>query len=145
MPETIEPTPERPQAEARDRDDDGLSTASLAQAADRRPEAGSSTRSFADGGAADAERPDPLFGGDETSNLRKDWNLVQASFVDEPRRAVEDADRLVASAIKRMAEMFADEKAKLDGQWDRGGDVSTEDLRQALRRYRSFFERVLSV
>ena len=70
---------------------------------------------------------------------------MQASFVDEPRQAVEQADRLVAAAIKRLAEIFAEEKARLEGQWDRGGDVSTEDLRQALRRYRAFFGRVLSI
>lgn len=65
--------------------------------------------------------------------------------MDEPRRAVEQADGLVAEAVKRLAEIFADERAKLDGQWDRGDSVSTEDLRLALRRYRAFFGRVLSV
>ena len=58
---------------------------------------------------------------------------------------MEQADRLVAEAMKRLAEMFANERAKLDGQWDRGDSVSTEDLRLALRRYRSFFGRLLSV
>jgi hypothetical protein len=58
---------------------------------------------------------------------------------------VEQADGLVAEAVKRLAEIFADERAKLDGQWDRGDSVSTEDLRLALRRYRAFFGRVLSV
>jgi hypothetical protein len=70
---------------------------------------------------------------------------VQVSFVDEPRQAVQQADTLVASAMKRLAEIFAEERAKLDGQWDRGDDVSTEDLRLALRRYRSFFGRLLSI
>jgi len=64
--------------------------------------------------------------------------------VDEPCRAVEHADSLVAGAMKRLAE-FADQRAKLEGQWDRGDSVSTEDLRLALRRYRSFFGRLLSV
>ena len=73
------------------------------------------------------------------------WNDIQAGFVDEPRRAVEQADGLVADAIKRLAESFAKERAQLEGQWVRGGDVSTEDLRQALQRYRSFFSRLLSV
>jgi hypothetical protein len=77
--------------------------------------------------------------------MRAEWDAIQASFVDEPRQAVEQADRLVAAAIRRLAEVFAEEKTRLEGQWDRGGDVSTEDLRQALRRYRSFFGRVLSV
>jgi hypothetical protein len=58
---------------------------------------------------------------------------------------VEQADALVAGAMKRMAEIFAAERARLEGQWDRGDSVSTEDLRLALRRYQSFFGRVLSV
>jgi hypothetical protein len=66
-------------------------------------------------------------------------------FVDEPQRAVEQEDTLVAAAMKRLAEMLAAERAKLEGQWDRGDNVSTENLRLALRRYRSFFGRLLSV
>jgi len=67
------------------------------------------------------------------------------SFVDEPRQVVEQADGLVTVAMKRLAEMFAAERARLEGQWDRGDNVSTEDLRLALQRYRSFFGRILSV
>jgi len=65
--------------------------------------------------------------------------------VDEPRRAVEQADSLVASAMKRLAELFAEERAGLEKQWDRGDQISTEDLRVALTRYRSFFHRLLSI
>jgi hypothetical protein len=65
--------------------------------------------------------------------------------VDEPRKAVEQADALVAGAMQRLAEVFAEERFRLEGQWGRGADVSTEDLRLALRRYRSFFGRLLSV
>jgi hypothetical protein len=144
MPENVELTPERSQSENSARGDAELTTAALAQAAGGST-AADSRRSFANAEPEAVERPDPLFAGDETSRLRHDWDTIQASFVDEPRQAVKAADRLVASAIKRMAEIFADEKAQLEGQWDRGGDVSTEDLRQALRRYRSFFGRVLSV
>jgi hypothetical protein len=61
------------------------------------------------------------------------------------RRAVEEADGLVASAMKRLAEVFAEERSKLEQQWDRGDNVSTEDLRIALQRYRSFFHQLLSV
>jgi hypothetical protein len=64
--------------------------------------------------------------------------------VDEPRKAVEEADKLVASVMKRLAEGFANERSKLEKQWDRGDNVSTEDLRVALQRYRSFFDRLLS-
>jgi len=77
--------------------------------------------------------------------LRNRWKGVQTAFVVEPRRAVEQADGLVASAMKRLAEVFAQERSKLENQWDRGDNVSTEDLRIALQRYRSFFHRLLSV
>ena len=86
-----------------------------------------------------------LLAPDIVEEFRARWSDIQAGFVDEPRRAVEQADSLVADAIKRLAESFARERANLEGQWDRGGDVSTEDLRQALQRYRSFFTRLLSV
>ena len=76
----------------------------------------------------------------EARDFRSHWEKIQAGFVDEPRQAVEEADKLVASAIKRLAEVFADERAKLEREWDRGDNVSTEDLRVALRRYRSFFD-----
>lgn len=97
-------------------------------------------------GAAGAEESTaPLFPGSEATELRSRWDAVQVGFVDEPRRAVEQADGLVAAAMKRLAEIFAEERSRLEGQWDRGDSVSTEDLRLALRRYRSFFGRVLSV
>ena len=92
----------------------------------------------------DAQRA-TLLASDEAAELRERWDAIQAGFVDEPRKAVEDADSLVAQAMTRLAEMFADERAKLEGQWDRGSDVSTEDLRVALRRYRAFFGRLLAV
>lgn len=87
----------------------------------------------------------PLFPNDELEDMRNQWNSVQGAFVDEPRRAVEQADGLVASAMKRLAEVFAQERSELEKQWDRGDNVSTEDLRIALQRYRSFFHRLLSI
>jgi hypothetical protein len=87
----------------------------------------------------------PLFSSDEAKDLRARWDAIQVGFVDEPRRAVEQADNLVAGTMKRLAEMFAQERSNLEGQWDQGENVSTEDLRLALRRYRSFFSRLLSV
>lgn len=86
-----------------------------------------------------------LFDEDEAEVFRSRWNAIQTNFVDEPRSAVEDADSLVAEVIKRIAEVFADERAQLEEQWSRGDDVSTEDLRITLQRYRSFFKRLLSV
>lgn len=87
----------------------------------------------------------PLFPESELGGLRDRWKDIQNAFVDEPRKAVEQADGLVASAMKRLAEVFAEERSKLEQQWDRGDSVSTEDLRLALQRYRTFFHRLLSV
>ena len=85
-----------------------------------------------------------LFPPSELDDFRKRWNDIQASFVDEPKPSVEKADQLVASVIQKLAQVFAEERSKLESNWSKGGEVSTEDLRQALRRYRSFFDRLLS-
>ena len=132
-----------------------LTTADLAQGrAQNRPEPGepkpmASERVSADSNKVQPIREEhdstPLFPNNELENLRNRWKEVQTAFVDEPRRAVEQADGLVASAMKRLAEVFAVERSKLEKQWDRGDTVSTEDLRVALQRYRTFFHRLLSV
>lgn len=88
---------------------------------------------------------EPLFPAGEAEGFRGRWTDVQTGFVDEPRSAVEQADGLVAEMMQRLARVFAEERASLEEQWSRGDDISTEDLRQALRRYRSFFDRLLSV
>ena len=87
----------------------------------------------------------PLFATTEAQELRSRWDAVQTGFVDEPRKSVEEADNLVETAIKRLSQIFADERTRLEGQWEKGDNVSTEDLRIALQRYRSFFTRLLSV
>jgi hypothetical protein len=86
-----------------------------------------------------------LFVANESNELRARWDSIQVGFVDEPRKAVEEADALVSATIKRLAEIFADERQKLEQQWDRSENISTEDLRVALRRYRSFFARLLAI
>jgi hypothetical protein len=139
-------------------EDAGLTTAALAAAGEPMASktgvraVGASTVVGNGGSAAGAatalatdEQAAPLLSPEEAKEFRARWDTIQGGFVDEPRRAVEQADGLVAGAMKRLAEMFADERAKLEGQWDRGDSVSTEDLRLALRRYRSFFGRLLSV
>jgi hypothetical protein len=80
----------------------------------------------------------------DSEGFQSRWEEIQVRFVDEPRGAVEDADALVASVMKRLAEGFAQERERLEAQWGRGEDISTEDLRVALQRYRSFFQRLLS-
>ena len=91
------------------------------------------------------EDESPLFPAGEATSFRARWSEAQTGFVDEPRTAVEQADGLVAEMMKRLAQVFADERGKLEVQWSRGEDISTEDLRVALRRYRSFMDRLLSV
>jgi hypothetical protein len=116
-----------------------LSTADLA-AANGTP--GGSTLTMAKA----AQEPNlPLFAQNDTQDFRSRWEKIQIGFVDEPRTAVVQADELVANAIKRLAEVFATERSKLEAEWDKTDNVSTEDLRVALRRYRSFFDRLLSV
>jgi hypothetical protein len=89
--------------------------------------------------------PITLFAPGAVQDYRSRWTSLQTSFVDEPRRAVQQADELVAEVIKNLASTFSDERAKLEGQWDQGDKVSTEDLRLVLRRYRAFFDRFLSL
>jgi len=81
---------------------------------------------------------------DDSEAFQSRWEEIQVRFVDEPRGAVEDADALVATVMQRLAEGFAQERERLEAQWGRGEDISTEDLRVALQRYRSFFRRLLA-
>jgi len=134
--------------------DTGLTTTTLAGVGVRLEGRVVAASSFAVRGASSAgaatapaidEQVPPLFSPEEAKGFRVQWDAIQVKFVDEPRQVVEQADSLVAVAMKRLAEMFAAERARLEGQWDCGNNVSTENLRLALRRYRSFFGRLLSV
>ncbi|HEY7065082.1 MAG TPA: hypothetical protein VII06_26640 [Chloroflexota bacterium] len=128
-----------------ERSDQRLSTADMVAATEgQRGQATSTSPTGANAPARDEKQAAALFSADETHRFRDRWDDVQTGFVDEPRRAVEQADQLVAEVMKRLAEIFAGERSKLEGQWSRGNDVSTEDLRLALRRYRSFFDRLLT-
>ena len=86
-----------------------------------------------------------LFPETEIGAFRTRWEAIQTGFVDEPKAAVSEADALVGQVVARLTEVFGRERTTLEQQWDRGDQVSTEDLRIALRRYRSFFDRLLSV
>jgi hypothetical protein len=86
-----------------------------------------------------------LFPTEEADGFRSRWEAIQTGFVDEPKTAVREADALVAQVVTRLAQVFSDEKGALEQQWGRGDSVSTEDLRVALKRYRVFFHRLLSV
>jgi hypothetical protein len=118
--------------------DAGLTTADLARG-DRPP----NTTAMSAADPSLAHETPALFPTEDAQKFQQQWDAIQVSFVDEPRHAVEQADTLVAEALKRQAEIFAGARAELEHQWDSGEDVSTEDLRLALQRYRAFFGRVL--
>jgi len=90
------------------------------------------------------ERLEALLADDRVESYRGRWYDLQTRFVDEPRDTVSEADSLVAELLQELARSFNDARAGLEEQWSRGDDVSTEDLRLALQRYRSFFERLLA-
>jgi hypothetical protein len=85
------------------------------------------------------------FADDELAGLRARWDNVQAGFVDDPRECVHQADGLVSDAVEQLTSGFTEVRSRLEEQWARGEDASTEDLRLALKRYREFFERLLTV
>jgi hypothetical protein len=115
---------------------------------ERREETTAGTAEFA--ANADRDRRDDtgdspeLLPREQNAEFQTRWEQIQTGFVDEPRQTVEQADELVADLMKRLAEGFAAERERLEGQWGRGEDVSTEDLRVTLQRYRGFFQRLLS-
>jgi hypothetical protein len=94
---------------------------------------------------ADDDASAPLFADTEVDQFRTQWRELQAAFVDSPQQAVQEADELVAQIMQNLAATFAEHKRTLETQWDHGEQGETEDLRQALRRYRSFFNQLLSV
>jgi hypothetical protein len=86
-----------------------------------------------------------LFPRTEIEAMRVRWKEIQTTFVDDPKSAVENADTLVADAVERITKTFSEKRSKLEEHWGRGDQASTEDLRQALQRYRAFFDRLLSI
>lgn len=88
---------------------------------------------------------DSLFGGIDLSGLKSRWDDVQAAFVDDPRECVQKADHLVSDVVEQLTSGFAQARSQLEEQWSRGQEASTEELRVALKRYREFFQRLLSV
>jgi hypothetical protein len=81
--------------------------------------------------------------GHDSSQTRDRWQQIQAEFVDDPRKAVGDAHALVGDLVQRIVDTFTNERNELEGQWSKGSDVSTEDLRVCLQHYREFFARLL--
>jgi hypothetical protein len=87
---------------------------------------------------------EPVLPADRTAGYRGRWDDIQSRFVDDPRSSVEQADTLVLEVVQDLQTTFGSERSSLEAQWQSGEDVQTEDLRLALRRYRSFFDRLLS-
>jgi hypothetical protein len=161
-------TPPSPDTEV-DRPSEGLSTADLADVGSATqatttdvsgtettapPEQGLRPQSLVPAPTADQparpsqtkeETAAPLVAADAAESFRSRWQDIQTSFIDEPTRAVEQADGLVAEIMQQLAKTFAAERAHLEEQGAHGKDISTEDLRMALRHYRSFFDRLLSI
>jgi hypothetical protein len=107
------------------------------------PRTVSSAGSIHPGGTDVAEAETSLIEAQEANEYRSRWNDIQGGFVDEPRETLAKADQLVAEVIQQLTRTFADERGRFEEQWTRGADVSTEDLRLAFRRYRSFFNGLL--
>ena len=135
----------------RDRDDTTTDARRDDAATDMRDDSTASTAAFAANADRDRDRRDEtsddspeLLPREQNAEFQTRWEKIQTGFVDEPRQTVEQADELVAEVMKRLAEGFATERERLEGQWGRGEDVSTEDLRVTLQRYRGFFQRLLS-
>jgi hypothetical protein len=110
-----------------------------------RETAAAATDAPAHDGVGAGESASHLFATDQADSLRARWDRIQTEFVDQPRAAVEKADTLVGDVMQRLADGFSQERTRLEREWDRGDSVSTEDLRVALKRYRTFFDRLLSV
>jgi hypothetical protein len=128
-----------------------LTTADLAASANK-PPSSSSGRSVLEintGEVAQIRKEEaklaPLFTEDEAADFRSRWDVVQSGFVDDPQQAVRAGDELVAQVIKSLAETFSNQRSTLEGELNQADQSSTENLRLALRCYRSFFERLLTI
>jgi hypothetical protein len=86
-----------------------------------------------------------LFEQDATEKFRTRWLAIQSKFVDDPSESVKQADQLVNDVIQKISRSFADRRGSLERQWNGGEQASTEDLRLALKQYRSFFDRLLTL
>ena len=95
-------------------------------------------------GSHEIDERRPLFDDDELGTYRTRLDEVQARFVDDPRGTVKDADALVNDVMQQLTQTFTNERSSLESQWSEGKDASTEDLRVAMQRYRSFFARLLA-
>ncbi len=125
---------ERAPARSREARDDERSTTTSSDPAPARARADSSEETL-----------EPLFASGLAESFRERWISIQSGFVDDPKQAVRRGDELVAEVMSNLAQGFATERQRMEAQLDETGEGATENLRVALRRYRSFFERLLSL
>jgi hypothetical protein len=128
-----------------------LTTADVAYNKPEAPEESPTAESRVDGERANAGRDatavsseSALLPEGDRSKYQEQWGSIQTKFIDEPKECVKEADALVAGVIQQLATKFAEQRTSLEQQWGSGGEASTEDLRQALQHYRSFFQRLLA-
>jgi hypothetical protein len=133
-------------------DERQLSTADFAAAGERRSEPTVQVETRDEAATRGRDRVQqtdsglaPLFLGDVADEFRQRWDTIQIGFVDDPRQAVQGADELVAQVMKSLAGSFAEQRERIEADIGRGGQADTENLRVALQRYRSFFQRLLSI
>jgi len=93
----------------------------------------------------DTKKVEPLFAVGVEGDFRNRWRDIQTGFVDEPRSAVDHADQLVAELMLRLAQSFSTQRSNLEKQSEGSEKGSTEELRVAFTRYRTFFERLLCI
>lgn len=124
--------------------DQGVTTADLSGTLDDEQHEDVTEVQTQEGARQDETAAEPLLPVEDGEAFQSRWQDIQVRFVDEPQGAVKDADGLVAELMQRLAGSFAEERGRLETEWERGAEVSTEDLRQALQHYRSFFNRLLS-
>jgi hypothetical protein len=125
-----------------------MSTASIAYGGDGKETDGAETegesRSVTQPSGTNMGDMTPLVSEQDSASYQERWQTIQTRFVDTPQESVKEADALVAEVVQKVAQKFAEERNHLEGEWSKGSEVSTEDLRQAMQHYRSFFHRLLA-
>ena len=114
------------------------------QTAEPLPDSSAGRKQLPNGSTAETGADEPLLTTDSSADFERRWEQIQVTFVDDPRQAVREAEALVGEVVDELSQMFTKQRSDLEHTWSRGEDVSTEDLRVALQRYRSFFRRLLA-
>lgn len=87
---------------------------------------------------------DGLLSSDDRGSYQQRWDDIQVRFIDEPRQCVREADDLVGEVTTRISDRFSSARQDMEQRWDGGNEPTTEELRQAVQRYRDFFQRLVA-